>query len=215
MPARALIFDFNGTLSDDEHLMEQATAGVLARYAERPTHQEYVDRLAGLADELMVREWLGERAEEAAIVQERIDAYRRLATDGDTIDATRREVIRVAAARVPIAIVSGAARAEIEPIVRSAGIDGLFTAIVASDDVRNGKPHPEGYLVALELLRGRLEGLEPGQVTVIEDTEAGVAAAKGAGMHCLALLGTMPANRLGAADEVIEAIDLALLDRLL
>jgi beta-phosphoglucomutase len=195
--------------------MEQATAEVLARYAERPTHQEYVDRLAGLADELMVREWLGEREDEATIVQERIDAYRRLATGGDTIDATRREVVRSAAHRVPIAIVSGAARSEIDPIVRSAGIDGLFTAIVTSDDVRNGKPHPEGYLVALELLRGRLADLEPSQITVIEDTEAGVIAAKDAGMRCLALLGTMPADRFGAADEVIETIDLALLDRLL
>jgi beta-phosphoglucomutase-like phosphatase (HAD superfamily) len=52
-------------------------------------------------------------------------------------------------------------------------------------------------------------------VAVIEDTEAGVLAAKAAGMHCLGLLGTMSAGRLSAADELIETIDQALVKRLL
>ena len=50
---------------------------------------------------------------------------------------------------------------------------------------------------------------------MIEDTEAGVLAAKAAGMHCLGLLGTMAADRLSAADELVETIDLALVERLL
>jgi hypothetical protein len=61
MPFRSLIFDFNGTLSDDEHLMEAITAEVLARHATPPTHRQYIDRLAGLSDEAMVRTWLGDR----------------------------------------------------------------------------------------------------------------------------------------------------------
>jgi beta-phosphoglucomutase-like phosphatase (HAD superfamily) len=52
-------------------------------------------------------------------------------------------------------------------------------------------------------------------VAVIEDTEAGVLAAKAAGMYCLGLLGTMTADRLSAADELVETIDLALVERLL
>jgi beta-phosphoglucomutase-like phosphatase (HAD superfamily) len=76
-PARALIFDFNGTLSDDEHIMELVTAEALAPHARPPTHQEYVDRLAGLSDEAMVREWLGDRDDVDAIVADRIEGYRR------------------------------------------------------------------------------------------------------------------------------------------
>src|SRR4029079_12458398 len=122
MPFRALIFDFNGTLSDDEHVMEAVTAEVLARHAAAPTHGEDIDRLAGLSDEMMVRAWLGNREGVDAIVAERIDAYRRLVPAGSTVDAGRRGVVRAAAGRAPIGIVSGAALAEIQPVIEAAGI---------------------------------------------------------------------------------------------
>jgi beta-phosphoglucomutase len=216
MPFRALIFDFNGTLSDDEHLMEAVTAEVLARHAAPPTHRAYIDRLAGLSDEAMVRTWLGDRNDVDAIVAERIDAYRRLVHDGSTVHARMREVARAAAERAPIGIVSGAALAEIQPVIDAAGIAGLFSCVVTSDDVLEGKPDPEGYLVALGLLRESVAAdLQPRQVAVIEDTEAGVLAAKAAGMYCLGLVGTMAADRLSAADELLETIDLALVERLL
>lgn len=83
------------------------------------------------------------------------------------------------------------------------GLEGIGASLPSVESVRL-------FGIKLELLRGRRTGLEPGQVTVIEDTEAGVLAAKHAAMRCLALLGTMPAERLRAADEVIETIDLPL-----
>ena len=215
MPAKALIFDFNGTLSDDEDIMELVTAEALAPHARPPTHQEYVDRLAGLSDEAMVREWLGDRDDVDAIVADRIEGYRRRMSDGRTISRDMRKVVRWAASVVPVAIVSGAARAEILPVIEAAGIAELFTAVVTSDDVEHGKPHPEGYVIGLERLRDRVPDLSPGDVAVIEDTEAGVLAAKAAGMRCLALLGTMPPERLAAADELIERLDLELVRRLL
>jgi beta-phosphoglucomutase len=215
MPARALVFDFNGTLSDDEDVMEAVTAEVLGRHGPAPTHEQYIDRLAGLSDEAMARTWLGDRPDIAAIVAERIEGYRSRVDDGRTISREMRAVVHTAAARAPIAIVSGAARAEIDPVIAAAGISSLFTAVVTSDDVTNGKPHPEGYLVALQLLAAVVPGLRAAEVVVIEDTEAGVAAAKAAGMLCLGLLGTMTAERLAAADELIDRIDLALVDRLL
>jgi beta-phosphoglucomutase-like phosphatase (HAD superfamily) len=163
----------------------------------------------------MVREWLGDRDDVDAIVADRIEGYRRRMSDGRTIYQDMREVVRWAASVVPIGIVSGAARAEILPVIEAAGIAELFTAVVTSDDVEHGKPHPEGYVIGLERLRDRVPDLSPGDVAVIEDTEAGVLAAKAAGMRCLALLGTMPPERLAAADELIERLDLELVRRLL
>src|SRR4029079_10882962 len=122
--------------------------------------------------------------------------------------------VRAAAARAPIGIVSGAALAEIQPVIEAAGIAEEFSCVVTSDDVLEGKPHPEGYLVALGLLRGWVAGLQPAEVAVIEDTEAGVLAARAAGIYCLGLLGTMTAHRLSGADELVETIDLALVERL-
>jgi len=76
--------------------------------------------------------------------------------------------------------------------------------------MQHGKPHPEGYLRALDLL-----GLDAAEVVAFEDTEAGIAAAKGAGLTCIAVRGTLPDDRLAAADVLVDVIDVALLERLL
>ena len=72
--------------------------------------------------------------------------------------------------------------------------------------------HPDGYLRALTLLG---EGLRPHEVIVFEDSEVGVASAKAAGMRCVAVLGTVEPNRLAQADELVPAIDVPLMRRLL
>jgi sugar-phosphatase len=103
-------------------------------------------------------------------------------------------------------------RAEIEPVLRAAHLDGLVRFVVSADDVADGKPDPEGYLKGLALLG---DGLAPAEVVVFEDTEAGVASAKAAGMRCLAVLGTLAPERLVAADEIVPRIDIPLMRRLL
>ena len=112
---------------------------------------------------------------------------------------------------MPVAVVSGAARAEIEPVLAAAGLGGLIKVVVSVDDVAAGKPDPESYLRALELLDGNLAA---GDV-LVEDTDAGIAAAKAAGMRCIAVLGTLKPERLAAADEVVPQLDVALMQRLL
>ena len=90
-------------------------------------------------------------------------------------------------------------------------LPSCFQVIVPAEDVNHGKPHPDGYLRALELLG---EDIVAADVVVFEDTEAGIAAAKGAGMRCLAVLGTLAPERLARADEIVERIDLPLVQRL-
>ncbi len=111
-----------------------------------------------------------------------------------------------------MALVSGAFRREIEPVLDRAGIAECFRTTVTADDVTHGKPHPEGYLIALARLGG---GLVPADVVALEDTEAGVAAAKDAGLRCLAVRGTLPDERLVRADALVDAIDVDLVAGLL
>jgi HAD superfamily hydrolase (TIGR01509 family) len=159
--------------------------------------------------------WLGSHNDSEAVVHRRVTRYRELVADGSTITPAVRRAVAGAAARVPVAIVSGASAAEIRPVVAAAGLEPSFAAIVTSDDVRHGKPHPEGYEIALRRLAGRAPGLQPADVTVLEDTEAGVAAAKAAGMRCIAVGGTLRPDRLAAADEIVPAVDEALIERIL
>jgi beta-phosphoglucomutase len=213
MTPRAVLFDFNGTLSDDEPLLCEILCALFAEEGRPLTAQQYFDELAGLSDPEIVRAWLGDDHPHAErVVAERVRRYREAVADGSTVPARVREAVRWAAARVPVGIVSGAAREEIEPVVRAAGLADVLRTIVSSDDVVAGKPDPEGYVRALELLG---DGIRPPDVLVFEDTEAGVAAAKAAGTYCVAVLGTLAPSRLAAADEVVPSLDVPLLSRLL
>ena len=209
--AEALVFDFNGTLSDDEPLLLSIYQQLFARHGRPLPEDAYYDDLAGKSEETIIGTWLGvDGPLLAMLVQERIDAYTALAASGSTVTSPVREAVRYAAARVPVAIVSGAFRAEIEPVVAAAGIAGELSMIVTADDVEHGKPHPEGYLLAVERL-----GIDPARTIAFEDTEAGVSSAKDAGLRCLAVRGTLPDERLERADELIDTIDVALVERLI
>jgi len=212
MTTRAIVFDFNGTLSDDEPVLCEIVIRLFAEHGKPLSAQEYFDTLAGLSDPEIVRTWLGhDHPDVDAVVAERVDRYRATVADGSTVYEHVREAVRYAADRVPLAICSGAARAEIEPVVEAAGLASCFRAIVSSDDVVDGKPHPEGYVRALELL-----GVDPADAVVFEDTEAGIASARAAGVgRVLAMKTTLEPHRLAAADELIDRIDVDLMRRCL
>jgi beta-phosphoglucomutase len=210
---RAVIFDFNGTLSQDEPILCEIFVELFAEHGKPMSAQEYFDELAGLSDPEVVRTWLGrEHPDVDEVIRERIVRYRAAVADGSSIPDKVRASVRYAAGRVPVAIVSGAAREEIEPVLEAAGLRAAFAVLVSSDDVERGKPDPEGYRTALSLLGGDIAA---GDVLVVEDTEAGIAAAKGAGMRCVAVLGTLAPERLAAADEIVERIEVPLMQRLL
>jgi beta-phosphoglucomutase len=211
MCAEALVFDFNGTLSHDEPLLYAIYSSLFAEHGRPLTEAAYFGSLAGNTEEAIIAGWLGVEGDALAqLMDERIERYRALA-DGSTISDETRAAVRHAAARVPLGVVSGAYRREIEPVLERAAIADCFTFLVAADDVAHGKPHPEGYARALALL-----GLGPrSTVVAFEDTAAGIASAKDAGLRCVAVRGTLPDERLGRADELVDRIDVALVERLL
>lgn len=212
MPVSALVFDFNGTLSDDEPVLCEIFTHLFAEHGRPMSAQEYFDELAGLSDPEIVTTWLGEdHPDVKAVIEERVTRYRAAASDGSTVHEHVREAVRFAAERVSLAICSGAARAEIEPVVEAAAIAECFRTIVTSDDVVHGKPDPEGYVKALALLEA-----DPAEAIVFEDTEAGVASARAAGVgKVLAMRTTLQPHRLAAADELVDRIDVDLMRRLL
>jgi beta-phosphoglucomutase len=205
--ARALVFDFNGTLSHDEPLLYAIYAELFAAHGRPLREAEYYGRLAGKSEEAIVGGWLGVcGAELRALIEERVEHYRRLA-DGSTVPVAIREAVLRAARRVPVAVVSGAYRREIEPVLAGAGLADAIAVVVAADDVTRGKPDPEGYLCVLEQLG---DNFEPTDVVAFEDTAAGIASARDAGLRCLAVRGTVPDARLAAADGIVDAIDVEL-----
>ncbi len=208
MQPRAIVFDFNGTLSDDEPLLYEVYAGLFAEHGRPLSERAYLDELAGHTEEEIIRRWLGEVSDD--LVGQRIARYVERARDGHTVDAAARSAVRHAAERVPVGIVSAATREEIDTVVDAASLSGLFATIVSAEDVSRGKPDPEPY----ELAAARL-GLPPAEITAFEDTEAGVASAKAAGMLVVGVTRTLGAERLAAADRLVPRLDVAALRGLL
>ncbi|HVC87357.1 MAG TPA: HAD family phosphatase [Gaiellaceae bacterium] len=204
----AIVFDFNGTLSDDEPLLARVYAELFAELGRPISETEYYEQLAGHTDEEMFTRWFGHA--DRALIDERIARYNRLAADGSTVDEEVRAAVRYAAGHAPVAIVSAAARSEIDTVVDATGLRDVFEVIVSQDDVTHGKPDPECYLTAARIL-----GVAPETMLVFEDTDVGVAAAKGAGARVVGLTRTLGARRMSAADELAERIDVPLLERLL
>jgi beta-phosphoglucomutase len=208
MTVRALLLDFNGTLSEDEPLLFAIFEELFASAGKPITEAEYYDQLAGLSDPEVVEAWLG--APEPTVVARKIQLYLERSADGHTISRDARQAVREAAEQVVVAIVSGSARSEIEPVVAAAGLSSSIAEIVAAEDVQRGKPAPDGYLRVLELL-----SLEPGEAIALEDSEVGIAAAKAARLSCYAVSGTYPPDRLADADGIVERLDSDFIQRAL
>ena len=200
-PVRAVAFDFNGTLSDDEPVLLSVYQELFAERGRPLTAETYFATLAGNTEEFIIATWLDVDGDELAVLMERrIEGYLERCRDGSTISAAARQAVSDAAARVPVTVVSGAFRREIAPVLAGAGIDRHVSFLVTADDVERGKPDPECYLLAASQL-----GISPAELVAFEDTEAGVASAKGAGAYCVAVVGTHTPERLAAADELVDA----------
>jgi beta-phosphoglucomutase-like phosphatase (HAD superfamily) len=100
---------------------------------------------------------------------------------------------------IPLGIVTGAQRDDVLAVLAGSPAGELFGVLIAEEDVRDGKPHPEGFLTAARLLRRR-----PDDVLVFEDCVPGVQAALAAGMHCVAVA-SEPSSELDATAPAIVA----------
>ncbi len=201
----SVLFDFNGTISDDEPILCAIFQELFAGAGKPLPTEEYYGRLFGLSDPEIVEEWLG--WSDPSLVDAKIARYRERVADGRTVDEETRRAVRLAAEQGPVAVVSGSSRSEIEPVLEAAGLLDVVSVIVPMEEVEHGKPEPDGYLRALELL-----GAETG--AAIEDSPPGVKAAKAAGLRCAAVTRTFTPELLRGADLYSPRVDRELIRRL-
>ena len=204
-PPRALVLDFNGTVSLDEHIVFEVFQELFAEQGRPLDAATYERQLAGMSDPEIAWAWLGRDHPAAAeVIAERDRRYRARTADGSTVPESIRAAVRLAAEHVPVAVCSGAARSEISSTLGAAGLMDAIDLIVAAEDVPRGKPAPDGYVEAHRRLAPELAA---GDVLAFEDTEVGVVSALAAGLRCIAVLGTMGPDRLRAAERVVPALD--------
>lgn len=217
-----MIFDFNGTISDDEPILDRLFQEVFAADGIDFDSTYYYDRLAGLSDPEIVERALTDHGQDedpvraARLLRSKVDRYKECVTASPTIAPQAAEFVAAVAERVPTGIASGALREEVEHVLAIAGIGELFNTIVCIDDVEHGKPEPDGYLLALKQLNaGREDQIAAADVLVFEDADVGVASAHAAGMRCVAIENPAYHGALAVADATVAELYAADVPRLL
>jgi HAD superfamily hydrolase (TIGR01509 family) len=185
MPPLVLLFDFDGVVADTENHHVAAWQRTLAALG-----WMVPDEVAARAAEADDREFLRTLFSEAGIEDGDLEGWLRrkqeltrcLLRNSPRVYPGVQELIDRLRGRVKLGIVTGTGRENVEVVLDSAGLTGVFDLIVAKEDVEAVKPHPEAYSLAI-----RHYGIEPGQAVALEDSPSGLAAARGAGVPCLAI----------------------------
>lgn len=210
----ALIFDFDGVVVDSEPIHLMGFQRVLAGAGLTLTEKDYYEKYLGYDDHdaiLIAGRDQGVAFDEARIA-ELTAAKSRIVQQAfaESIPALPGAVELIAAAHqacIPVGVCSGALREEVELAATTVGVRGHFLDIVAAKDVRRGKPDPEGYVLALERLRAATGRTIRSQKSLaVEDSPAGIAAARGAGMKVLAVATSYRPDQLRQADRTVRRL---------
>jgi len=196
----AVVFDLDGVLVDSEAIWEAAEEATVTRLG-----GDYTPELRaalhgrGARDGGWIVAELLRREDGDAIGSEVLDhALAALEREARPVDGAV-ELVEQLRGRIPIGVASNSSRELVETALRGAGL-GTFDVIVAAEDVPVAKPAPDAYIEACRRL-----GVAPGQAAAIEDSPAGAAAAKAAGMLVVGLDATGLVH-LDAADLVVQSL---------
>lgn len=213
MKLRGIVFDFDGVIANSEPLHFQGFRDVLAAEGVTLSQADYFERYLGYddvgafaavsADQRLAwsDDQIARLVDRKAVILERLEAEQSVLFPG-AADAIRR-----LAAQGPLAIASGALRAEILRILEKEGLSSYFVLVVGAEDAEASKPSPAPYLRAVERLAAARTGWpDPSGYVAIEDSHWGLESARAAGLHTVAVTHTYPAESL-KADLTVAKLD--------
>ncbi len=210
---RATLFDFNGVLVDDEHVHLEAFRDVLAPLGVALTEADYVARYMGFDDRGAFAAVLADAGQPAAharidaLVLAKKPAYMARIEGELRVFPGAAELVRRRAGGGVVGVVSGALEHEIRYCLGRMGVLEHVAFIVPAEATQRCKPDPEGYVLGRSALAAR--GADDARAVVLEDSLAGVQAAKAAGLRCVAVAHAYDAAALAAAGADVVAPTLA------
>ena len=205
MQIRAIVFDLDGVLISTEVLQYSAWVEALNAYGVVLSKKAYVD-LAGRQSDLIALDLVGQhrmRCDPQQLLEAKRIALRRLLRSTTLVlQPHAKETVQELGNRFPLALATGGSHRETNLKLEQVGLAACFLTVVTRSDVKRGKPFPDIYVTAVERL-----GLPPHECVAIEDTQHGVAAARAAGLACIAVPGEYSANQdFRGADRVFKSL---------
>jgi beta-phosphoglucomutase len=185
-PYQAIIFDFDGVLVDSEPIHYECWVEILARHGVTLDWETYTTHCIGISDRAML-EMLCRKASGPLDFDKlwqdyprKKELFRSRMMHADAIDAEVRGLIDSLRPDYKLAVVTSSGKREVEPILTNAGLLNQLDTVIYGDDVKNLKPAPDPYLLAVERL-----GVS--RALAIEDSQAGITSARAAGLDVIEL----------------------------
>ena len=208
----AFIFDMDGTIVDNMAFHTKSWITFFEQRGMSIDAEEFFRTTAGRQGKEIIRAHMGEHLEDHEVValnQEKEAVYRDLyGPHRKTVGGFDDLIARARQQGVVLAVATAAPTANIEFTLDGLDLRRHFDVIVGAADVARGKPNPDGFLLAAERC-----GVAPADCIVFEDAPLGVEAARRAGMRCVVLTTTLPAEAFAEFDNVIAiASDFSALD---
>jgi beta-phosphoglucomutase len=211
---KAVIFDFDGVISDSESCHFAAYNKVLADFGIQIKEEEYYAEYLGFTDyeafeDIQKRyktDFKGLSIEQ--LVEQKAKFFQELIRQTDhLIDGIAELIGKLKKSNIKVAINSGATAADIKIMLKSSAIEDSFDIIVSANDVSKGKPDPEGYLLVLKKLNVISDSpISAKQCVAIEDSRWGIISAKKAGMRVIAVTNSYSAKELKDAERIINSV---------
>lgn len=201
----AVIFDMDGVIIDSEPRHERAFLDVFEQMGYGQTHGIHFEQYLGRSDRAVWVDFIAKHNPKWTL--DELTAWKQ----NHLIEIIRREqpifdglpeLVAKLAPRYRLAVASGSVHPVIEEVLAMKELRRFFPVVVSVQDVAHGKPAPDIFLRAAQLL-----GVEPTACCVIEDSAAGVTAARAAGMTAIAITNTLPAEKLTHASHVVRTYE--------
>lgn len=213
----AVIFDFDGVIADTERLHYEAFSRTFQEFDIRFSWETYCDKYLHYGD----REFLAVVARDhgliltpsqvSALVLEKVRHFDAINDTGKAplFEGVQSLLDELTARNVPVGLCSSGSAPEILPVLEHYQLRAHFQAVVTIEDVKRGKPHPEGYQLAFEMLKASVGAdWTPDQVVAIEDSPGGIRAALDAGLGTVGIGSSYPLSKLAHAHRTFTSLGL-------
>ena len=202
---KVVIWDMDGVIVDTAPYHFSAWQEAFRRKGTKYTEEDF-RRNFGRRNDAIIRNILGDgisQSELDTISEEKERDFRKKARQNIKPLPGATELMKLLIEHgFKMALASSAPHENIKLQTEGLGISNWFQSIISGEDVTEGKPSPQSFLLAAQRL-----GAEPKNCVVIEDAMVGVTAAKRAGIRCLAVTNTNPERSLMEADLVVDTLE--------
>jgi HAD superfamily hydrolase (TIGR01509 family) len=198
----AIIFDMDGVIVDSEPLHQKAFERLFEELGKKHDHGITFHEYYGRSDRILLKDFIERNQvplELEDLTQRKLKYFLQYLRERRPVFKELHSLVPELAKRYKLAVASSNFRHIIDVVMEISGLRSHFNVIVGYEDIRFTKPDPEIYFTAAKRL-----GVRPSQCCVVEDAALGVQAAKMAGMTCIGLATSLPAEKLQRADFVAK-----------